>query len=163
VPGSAIRPNKERAPRIAGQQREYIRAQLDVFRQQSRREPEAYDCMWGLSSALSDDLVDALAGYLALLAPLPGIPGDPGSVDTGRKLFQQAGHSEDMPSCDRCHGRDAAGAGAIPRLAGQLAPYLNRQLHLIWAKSRASGVMHGAVQSLTEDEMLGIAEYLQSL
>jgi cytochrome c553 len=163
LPGSAKGPDKERAPRIAAQQRAYIEAQLNAFRQQSRREPEAYDCMWGLSSALSDDLVVALAGYFASRPPDPGISGDAVWIDKGRRLFQRDGQPGPTPSCAQCHGKDAAGAGATPRLAGQLAPYLNRQLHVIRAKFRASGVMHGAAQELSDDEMHWIAEYLQSL
>jgi len=154
---------KELAPRIAGQQRAYIEAQLNAFREQSRLEPEAYDCMWGLSSALSEGLVAALAGYFASQAPLPGIRDDPELIDKGRRVFNRAGQSEEMSSCAQCHGTNAEGSGGIPRLAGQLGPYLNRQLHVIRAKFRTSRVMHGMVQNLSDDEMYWLAVYLQSL
>lgn len=155
--------SKELAPRIAGQQRAYIEAQLNAFRQLSRREPEAYDCMWGLSSALSEGLVGALAGYFASQAPFPGIAGDPELIDKGRRVFDRIGKSEGMSSCAQCHGTNAEGSGAIPRLAGQLGPYLNRQLHVIRQKFRTSSTMHGVVQNLSDDELYWLAVYLQSL
>jgi cytochrome c553 len=154
---------KELPPRIAGQQRAYIEAQLKVFQQKSRKEPEAYDCMWGLSSALSDVLVAALAGYFASQAPFAGIAGDPVLIDKGRAVFNRNGASEQMPSCAQCHGTHAEGNGTIPRLAGQLGPYLNRQMWAMQAQFRKSGVMHGVVQNLSNDEMYWLAVYLQSL
>lgn len=154
---------KELAPRIAGQQRVYIEAQLNAFRQKSRGEPEAYDCMWGLSSALSDGIVAALASYFASQAPFPGIPGDPALIDKGHEVFNRNGQAQAMPSCAHCHGTTAEGNAGAPRLAGQLGPYLNRQLQVIRARFRKSGVMHGAVQKLSDDEMYWLAVYLQSL
>ena len=154
---------KELAPRIAGQQAAYIEAQLRTFRQKSRGEPEAYECMWGLSSALSDALVAPLAGYFASQAPFPGIPGDPALIDKGRAVFNRSGQPGAVPSCAECHGARAQGNGAVPRLAGQLGSYLNRQLHVIRAKFRRSSVMHGVVGSLQDDEFYWLAIYLQSL
>jgi cytochrome c553 len=155
-PGS----KRELAPRISGQKRDYIEAQLNAFRHKSRSEPEVYDCMWGLSSALSDGLVAALAGYFASQVPFPGIPGDPDLIGRGRVVFNRSGDPGGAPSCVRCHGKNAEGDGAIPRLAAQLGPYLNRQLHVIRAKFRSSGAMHGAVQNLSDDEMYWLAVYL---
>ena len=153
----------ERAPRIAGQQRAYIEAQLNAFRRASRAEPEASDCMWGLSSALSDALVAALSAYLSARTPLPGIGGDPAQIQSGRDLFNRTGKGNDTPACAHCHGKDANGAGAVPRLAGQLAPYLIRQLRVIRLQYRDSAVMHGIVGDLTDADMLSLAVYLQSL
>jgi cytochrome c553 len=157
------RGGSELAPRIAGQQRAYIEAQLIAFRRQSRAEPEAYDCMWGLSSALSDGLVAALAGYFAMQTPSPGIPGDPVQIQAGRELFNRSNRENGIPSCAHCHGEDAAGAGTVPRLAGQLAPYLARQMQVIRFKFRQSATMHGIVKDLTDEQLRSLALYLQSL
>lgn len=154
---------REAVPRIAGQQPAYIISQLDAFRRNSRAEPEAYDCMWGLSAALGDDLVAGLAGYFASEAPLPGIPGDPAATRAGQELFRRRDRGEAAPSCAQCHGENAEGAGATPRLAGQIGAYLNRQMHVIRLKLRTSTVMHGAIKDLTEDELYSLAVYLQSL
>lgn len=154
---------RERAPRIAGQQRAYIQAQLNAFRRASRLEPEAYDCMWGLSSALSDGLVAALAGYLANQPPRSPIPGDPVRSQAGRELFNRGDRENGIPSCAQCHGEGATGAGTVPRLASQLAPYLTRQMQMIRSKFRDSGIMHGILKDLTDEQLRSVAVYLQSL
>jgi len=156
------RGGKELAPRISGQQREYIEAQLNAFRRTSRVEPEAYDCMWGLSSALSDRLTAALASYFASQPAPAGIAGDPILVQAGAALFTRD-RQDGIPSCAQCHGADAAGAGSVPRLAGQLAPYLGRQMQVIRARFRESGIMHGILKDLNDEEMRALAVYLQSL
>jgi len=153
----------ESAPRIAGQQRGYIEAQLNAFRRQSRAEPEAYDCMWGLSSGLSDGLVTALAGYFATQAPRPGISGDAVQIRAGLELYNRADRENGIPSCAQCHGQGATGAGTVPRLAGQLAPYLVRQMHVIRLKFRDSATMHGIVKDLSDGQLRSLAVYLQSL
>ena len=157
------RPNaREAVPHVAGQQPAYIVAQLEAFRRASRGEPEASDCMWGLSSALSDDLVHALAGYLGSRPPASGIPGDPAAVQAGRELFNRAG-AGGVSSCAQCHGSSAEGAGVVPRLAGQSGAYLNRQLYMIRFRFRASAVMHGVVKDLTDQDLYSLAVYLRSL
>jgi len=153
-----VRTGNERAPRIAGQQRAYIEAQLNAFRRTSRAEPEASDCMWGLSSALSDGLVATLATYFAAQTRLPGIPGDPVQIQAGRELFRLSSRS-----CAQCHGEDAKGGGTVPGLAGQLAPYLVRQMQVIRLRFRDSATMHGIVQDLTDEQLRSVATYLQSL
>jgi len=153
----------ERAPRIAGQQRAYIEAQLNAFRRASRLEPEASDCMWGLSSALSDGLVEALAAYLSAQTPRPGVAGDPVQIQAGRELFHRSGRGNAAPACAHCHGENAVGSNATPRLAGQLAPYLIRQMQVIRFKFRESRYMHGIVQDLSDADVVALAAYLQSL
>jgi cytochrome c553 len=83
------RDKKELAPRLAGQQRDYIGAQIRAFQRQSRSEPEAVHFM-GISSSLSDDLIVALSDYFASQPPAPGIPGDPAEVAAGRQLFERS-------------------------------------------------------------------------
>jgi cytochrome c553 len=156
------RGGKEVAPRISGQQREYIEAQLNAFRRTSRLEPEAYDCMWGLSSALSDRLTAALASYFASQPARSGISGDPIRIQAGAALFTRD-RQDGIPSCAQCHGQDAGGGGSVPRLAGQLAPYLGRQMQVIRARFRDSGIMHGILKDLNDEQMRSLAVYLQSL
>jgi cytochrome c553 len=67
-----------------------------------------------------------------------------------------------IPSCAQCRGEGATGAGTVPRLASELAPYLTRQMQMIRSKFRDSGAMHGIVKDLTE-QLRSLAVYLQSL
>jgi cytochrome c553 len=156
------RDGKELAPRLAGQQRDYIEAQIKAFQRQSRAEPEAVHFM-SISSSLSGDLVVALSDYFASQSPAPGIPGDPAEVAAGRQLFGRSDRVGSVPSCAECHGDNAGGAGSVPRLAGQVAQYLARQMHVIQAKLRESAVMHGRIKDMSDHDIYMLAIYLQSL
>jgi cytochrome c553 len=149
-------------PRLAGQRREYIEAQIKAFQRQSRAEPEAGHFM-SLSSSLSGDLVVALSDYFASQLPALGIPGDPAEVAAGRQLFNRSDRASGVPSCAECHGDNAGGVGTVPRLAGQTAQYLVRQMHVIQSELRESAVMHGLIKDMSDRDMSVLAIYLQSL
>jgi cytochrome c553 len=156
------REGKELAPRLAGQQRDYIEAQIKAFQRQSRAEPEAGHFM-SLSSSLSGDLVVALSDYFASQPPAPGIPGDPAEVAAGRQLFNRSDRASGVPSCAECHGDNAGGLGRVPRVAGQVAPYLVRQMHVIQGGLRESALMHRLIKDLSDHDLYMLAIYLQSL
>src|SRR6201987_1126589 len=62
-------------PRLAGQQKDYIVAQLQAFRDKTRADPHAQTYMWGMAARLSDQNIDAIAAYYASQAPVAGRPG----------------------------------------------------------------------------------------
>ena len=62
-----------------------------------------------------------------------------------------------------CHGKKAEGYGPIPRLAGQHAPYLFKQLLVIQSVLRTAPVMHGVIKDLTKDQMQAVVAYLESI
>jgi cytochrome c553 len=70
--------------------------------------------------------------------------------------------SRNIVACANCHGKDAEGAVIFPRLAGQHAAYLMRQLQVIQGQLRASPVMHGIIKELKPEEMKAVAAFLQS-
>jgi cytochrome c553 len=53
--------------------------------------------------------------------------------------------------------------GSVPRLAGQVVPYLAGQMHVIQARLRNSPVMHGLIKNMSDHDMSMLAIYLQSL
>jgi hypothetical protein len=59
-------------------------------------------------------------------------------------------------------GFGSAGTGDFPRLAGQHAKYVIKQLNYIQSLVRTAPVMHGIVKDLTSDEIRAVAAYLQS-
>ncbi len=149
-------------PRLAGQQEQYIEAQLKAFKNKERADPEAHDYMWGMAATVPDSLIPALAHYFATQPPPRGTPGDPALVERGKKLFANGDKARNIPACAGCHGPKAAGTGVFPRLAGQHKAYIVRQLEVIQKNLRASPVMHGIVTELKPDEMNAVAEYLAS-
>jgi cytochrome c553 len=51
----------------------------------------------------------------------------------------------------------------FPRLAGQHAPYLLKQLLVIQSALRTAPVMHGVVKDLTKQQMDAVVAYLESI
>ena len=150
-------------PQIAGQQRDYIEVQLKAFRAQTRRDPEAHDYMWGISSAwLDEKIVAEIAGYFSSQAPAPGKAGDPAMVAAGKQLYEKGSPDRSIPACSTCHGNNAEGMSVFPRLAGQHAQYLARQLQMLRVRLRDSPLMHGVAKDLTDSEITALATYLQS-
>ncbi len=150
-------------PILAGQNRDYLVAQLTAFREHTRGEPAAHDFMFGMARSLDDATIQALARFFSEQKPAPGRPGDPALVARGKAIFTQGDPAHGLIACSVCHGADGHGNGAIPRLAGQHADYVVKQLLLIQNALRSVPAMHGIVQSLKPEDMQAVAAYVRSL
>jgi len=157
--GSSISPT---FPRLAGQQEQYIENQLKAFRSRTRAEPDAHDFMWGIAAPLSDTMIKGLSWYFSSQPPVHGKPADSALTAKGKDLFDKGVPSKQIPACASCHGKNGEGMGEFPRLAGQHAVYLVKQLTVIQNALRAAPVMHGIVKELNKDEMEAVAAYLES-
>jgi cytochrome c553 len=150
-------------PNLAGQTATYIEAQLKAFKDQSRADPDAQAYMWGMASQLSDTTIGALAGYFAAQPAAPGRGGNSTLISQGKRLFEEGVPARQIPPCASCHGAHAEGLASFPRLAGQHAPYLLKQLLVIQSVLRTAPVMHGVIKDLTKDQMLAVVAYLESI
>ena len=157
--GNSISPT---FPKLAGQQKLYISAQLKALKGKTRGDPEAHDYMWGIAGTIDDSLIDPLAEYYASQPPAPGKPGDPKLMAEGKRFFENGDSARSIQACASCHAANAQGQSIFPRLAGQHAAYIVRQLQVIQNNLRQAPVMHGIVTELKPDEMKALAEYLQS-
>ncbi len=149
-------------PTLAGQHKSYLVWQLRAYRFGFRDDPQAHDRMWS-PAKVDDALIDALAEHYAAQAPAPGTPGDAALVARGKALYESGVPSRKVTDCASCHGPAAAGNGMFPRLAGQRADYVVREISLIQLHLRNVGIMHSSVEGLTDDEIKAIATFLQSL
>jgi cytochrome c553 len=149
-------------PILAAQSRGYLGSQLEAFRAKTREEKIAHDFMWGIAGDLNDRMIDSIARYYAAQPPAPGRPGDAALIAKGKQLFEQGVPDRSIPACATCHGADAAGVGDFPRLAGQHAKYITKQIEYIQATVRKAPVMHGIVKDMTPAEIQAVAIYLQS-
>ncbi len=148
-------------PRLAGQNAHYLSAQLKAFHDQTRGDPDAVGYMWGMAGELDDATIDALGGYYAQQAPEHSAAGrDAALVARGRELFEHGIQSEGVPACSTCHGPDAHGLQEFPRLAGQHAQYVLKQLASFQSNMRNVAIMHGIAQNLPLTEMQAVAAYL---
>ena len=150
-------------PRLAGQHPGYLIRQLKFFKEQTRGDPDAIAYMWGMAAGLSADTIDALAQYYAQQKVGHGTRHDPAMIAHGRDIFEHGIPAQGVPACAACHGPDALGSDMYPRLAGQHAEYILKQLASFQSNMRDIAVMHGVAQNLRTPEMQAVADYLESL
>jgi cytochrome c553 len=153
-------------PRLAGQQPEYLENQLQAFIERRRTNP----VMFNVAHVLKPSMLTALAAHFKELNPKPlgGAPKE--LVAAGKKIYEEGVPSAEVPACASCHGPEAKGADAFPRLAGQLHDYVAKKL-LNWSKERGqdpakpdtSAIMEPIAHNLTEVQVKAVAEYLSYL
>jgi cytochrome c553 len=149
-------------PILAAQRKGYLEAQIDAFRKRTRAEKDAHDFMWGIAGNLDEAIIGSIAAYYASQPPAPGRSDDPALIAKGKELFDKGVPDRGIPACMACHGADAAGVADFPRLAGQHAKYVVKQLNYIQSLVRAAPVMHGIVKDLAPGEIQAVAAYVQS-
>jgi len=160
VDGNSINPM---FPRLAGQKAWYLEQQLKQFRAESRGDPYAVAYMWGMANQLSDPTINALAKYFSSQTPGPGVPHSAAVIARGRAIFERGIPSQGVPACAACHGPQALGSAQFPRLAGQHAEYILKQLQSFQNNMRKVAIMHGVAQTLHGSQMRAVADYLESL
>jgi len=157
--GRSVSPN---FPRLSGQQKDYIIAQLKRFRDHTRAEEQAHTYMWGMASHLDDKTIVDMATWYSTRKPVVGETGDSAEVAAGKKVFEEGSGATDSPACQTCHGASAEGFGEVPRLAAQHRGYLQAQLRNFQSEARASDIMHQTSRTLTEQQISDVAAYLAS-
>ena len=153
-------------PRLAGQQPEYLKNQLQAFIERRRTNP----VMFNVAHVLSPAMLAALENYFKDLDPKPLGGGPKELVAEGKKIYEEGVASKDVPPCATCHGPDAKGLEQFPRLAGQLHDYLYKKL-VNWSKERGqdpakpdnSAIMQPIAHNLTDDQVKAVAAYLSYL
>jgi cytochrome c553 len=150
-------------PNLAAQMAPYIELQLHAFKDQSRADPDAQAYMWGMAAQLSDPIISGLANYFASQPAAPGTAANTALITQGKHVFEEGVPARQIPPCASCHGAQAQGMAIFPRLAGQHAPYLLKQLLVIQSVLRVAPVMHGVIKDLSKDQMQAVVAYLESL
>ena len=161
--GNADSPNY---PNLAGQMSAYTASQLQAFKSHDRHDPAGFEYMWGLSRSLSEDQIQGLAAYYAAQAPASqAAEGPPSRVGAGRAIFETGLAAQSVPACGGCHGDKAQGQAGFPRLAGQHADYLVKQLQVFARGDDRPGgtLMQPVAHALTGQDIADVAAYLQAL
>ena len=160
VTGNSINPM---FPRLAGQHAWYIEQQLKEFRAETRGDPYAVAFMYGMANQLSNATIVALAKYFSSQTPGPGTPHPEAIIARGRNIFEHGIPTQGVPACAACHGPQGLGSSAFPRLAGQHAKYIMKQLESFQSNMRKVAIMHGVASTLHRSQMRAVADYLESL
>jgi cytochrome c553 len=136
-------------PSLAAQQAAYIVAQLKAFKSADRNNP----MMTPQAADLTDADMDNLAAYFSSL-PAVKAGADAALAKTGQAKAAM---------CSGCHGENGAGNGVFPRLAGQQADYLVKQLKDFKEGTRKNGQMQAIAGMISDDDMKALAAYFASL
>ena len=153
-------------PNLAGQQDAYIVAQLGGFKAHSRQDPAGFEYMWGLSHDLSDKQIKELAAYFSAQKPQrESIEGAAERITAGKAIFTSGIADKAVPPCASCHGAEGQGQAAFPRIAGQHADYLIKQLQGFQRTDDrpAGAVMKTVAHNLTRENIVNVADFLQAM
>src|ERR1700681_1481253 len=153
-------------PRLAGQQSEYLENQLRAFVEHRRTN----NIMFNVAHAMSPGTIAALTAHFKDLNPKPLDGGPKELVGMGKRIFQDGIPDANVAACAACHGPEATGIREIPRLAGQLYPYVTKEL-TNWGKERGqnpakpdtSAIMSPVEHSLTRSQIEAVAAYVSYL
>ena len=145
-------------PRLAGQHSEYIAKQLENFKSGKRNNTAMRDMV----AKLTPDEMLAFGRYFEKQSVPVEAPKDADLAAVGKYIYHNGNKYSGVPACASCHGAEAKGTVALPRLASQFAIYTETQLKQFNTRERNNdnAVMHSIVSKLTPLEMSAVAEYL---
>ena len=163
-------------PKLAGQHENYIARQLSLYKSGERNNA----IMLGFASTLSAQDMRDIGAYFASQKVVPGIADETlvtSGPNQGRKFYQvgerlfRAGKPEQgIPACQACHGPTGTGIpGPYPSVGGQHSAYIATQLTAfrggaVWgADKNANAVMAGVAANLSDEEIQGLATYIEGL
>ena len=163
-------------PKLAGQHELYISRHLALFKNAGRENA----VMMGMAAPLSAQDMRDVGAYFATQKVLAGIGDDTliaEGPNQGKKFYQvgeriyRGGKADGTPSCIACHGPTGRGipGPSYPAIGGQHSSYIVTKLTgfrdgMIWGKdTQANAVMKAVAKNLSDEEIQGLATYLQGL
>lgn len=157
------RGNGDGTPRLAGQDRGYMTAQLEAYASGRRQHPE----MAALAGKLTSAQQDAVSAYYAAM-PFAAVSATSSRLgEQAAVLYHEGDPARGLASCASCHGASGEGAGpANPPLGAQPAAYLAEQLEQWRAAKRRNdpqNVMLRISQALSRRESEALAAYAAAL
>lgn len=150
-------------PKLAGQQKEYLVDQLTDFKSHTRADPNAQRFMWGFTH-LTDMQIDELATYFSSQSPVMGVASDPALIEEGRAIYHAGLPGKGVAACVACHGQHGEGMNQFPRLAGQHADYVMKQLEVFQqTETRPRGTpMKAVCTNMSERDMRAVAAFVEA-
>ena len=145
-------------PRLAGQHWEDTAKQLENFKSGKRKSTAMADMV----AKLTPDEMVALGKFFEKKTVDIEPPKDAGLAAVGKYIYHNGNKYSGLAACASCHGAEAKGTTALPRLAGQYAVYTETQLKQFNQRERTNdnAVMHAIASKMSPLEMAAVAEYL---
>ncbi|WP_020208665.1 c-type cytochrome [Gilvimarinus chinensis] len=173
-------------PKIAGLGEAYLLKQLHDIQDWDKATGEdkatvgrAIPEMTGILSALSDqDLADIAAFYAGQTMQLSGAKeltvkvnsgAEVDALQLGEHLYRAGNLETGVPACIGCHSPTGQGnePAAYPRLGGQYAEYIEKQLRAFRGGERTNdgeaSIMRMAAKNLSDAEIKAVANYIAGL
>jgi len=151
-----------RVPVLASQNEAYLSASLKSYREMMRYS----GVMMPVAYRLTDSQIDDLAKYFSQQSRSSALKHealDTDLVQLGKQLASVGDKKQKIASCVDCHGPGAAlRSGTYPRLAGQPAWYIERQLELFDQRNRGGDkaeIMHKIADKLDDQARRAVAAY----
>ena len=150
------------APRLAGQNPQYMSHALSMFKAGSRASP----IMQPIAQGLTDADMDVLTRYFSSQTPPladTGSPVSPALALSGKQLAETG-----PEACFGCHGAGGRGNGTrYPSIAGQPARFITDRIQEFQQRARQKtpqpGTMTAVSTTLSEDQIKASAAYLSRL
>lgn len=149
-------------PKLAGQQPGYMAKQLAAFKDGTRVD----DTMKGMIAALTEqDMLDLDAYFASQTSNVNAISKDQEAAAlAGGEIFRSGLAEFSVTSCMACHGPDGKGvAPNYPRLAGQHATYIEKQLLAFKDGTRSDSMMSSIAFPLNAEQIKNLALYISAL
>jgi len=149
-------------PKIAGQVRGYVAAQLAAYK--SGKRPS--QIMAGLVVSLTEqDMADIDAFYSQFEQTQASIAeSDAAAAERGRELYRIGSSQYSIPACMACHGPAGNGIPTrYPKVSGQYKEYLMQSLHEFKDGIRESDEMNPIAFRLSAQQIEDLAVYMQGL
>ncbi len=158
-------------PNIAGQNANYIVAQLKAFQPGEDGAPalRSDPLMTSMAMPLSDEDIRDLAVYFEGLPAAANSVADEKTVARAQALYRGGDQKTNAPACLACHGPAGRGnpAASYPALNGQHAEYTAKQLRDYASGARKSDskthMMRDISGRLSDEDIKAIASYVQGL
>ncbi|HTN35336.1 MAG TPA: c-type cytochrome [Marinobacter sp.] len=151
-------------PKLSGLGEKYIYNELVAIQTNTRNVPE----MTGILTGKSDQELQDLAAYFDSQKMTIG-QADPALVEEGAALYRGGNLASGTAACSSCHNPHGVGnePAGYPRLSGQNADYVVKQLKAYRDGSRAGGanaaIMVDVAAKLTDAEINAVADYVSGL
>ncbi|MGS2722914.1 c-type cytochrome [Porticoccus sp. GXU_MW_L64] len=162
-------------PKIAGLGEKYLLKQMKDIQSGDREVPE----MAGQLDAMSEqDLADIAAYYAGNPMQISGARekdwpleelGSAEFLALGEQVFRAGNMETNVPACTGCHSPTGQGNGpaGYPKLGGQFADYLVKQLKAFRSNARTNDgdtrIMRDVAANMSDKEIEAVANYISGL
>jgi cytochrome c553 len=153
------------APRLAGQNADYMAHALSMFKAGTRNSAIMQPIAQNLSDTRIRDLADYFSNQEAPVV-VAGAGSSPQLLLAGKQLAEVG--AANVTACFSCHAEQGKGNGArFPRIAGEPTQFVINRLHEFQARSRKAvpqpGTMTAVAATLDESQIKEVAVYLSQL